>query len=335
MFSDRYNNFLKNLSEFKTEYINGNIVKKEFYQYELLSSILNYYENQFNEKEIDRLRSKYNSLFIFLPSNIPVEFIQFMLLIFSYDFKVFYKLPSRDNGFIKKFFDILKDEKIKAGFLEHKDSIKTAKNYDFIIGSGSVKLENVLKSLLKPYRFFGPKFSFAILKENSRRDMNNIIGDFLSFDTEGCLSTRYLFTFEDPDFINIKNSIEKLKLIYYPQKTFNRETFHYYNEINLYYSKRYILNKSEAVFEVDEIPEFFPQRTLFIKKIKKYEDIIKFLGDSIRSVQSITTKNGEKLEYFEKNSSVSIFLPYGKSQFPPINWSFEKGLNINNFFENK
>jgi hypothetical protein len=337
MFSDRYENFLNCLSIFKKSYINGDIIDKNFYQYELLSSILNYYEYEFNKyiKEIGKLRSKYKSLFIFLPSNIPVEFLQFILLIFSYDFKVFFKLPSREKSFIKKFFNILKDKKIVADFLEHDISIKKAKKYDFIIGSGSVKLGNILKNLNRSYRFFGPKFSFAVLKENNPKYIDNIISDYLSFDTEGCLSTRFLFSFEQLDFNYIKNSVKNLKKLYYPQKTFNKNVFYYYNEINRYYSKKHILTETEAVFEVKDKPVFFPQRTLFIKQIKKYEDIIEFLGNSIYSVQSITTETGKNIKYLEENSSASIFLPFGKSQFPPIEWMFEKGLNINNFFKNK
>ncbi len=330
---NRYERFLKTLSVFGKKQMKGEIIDKSIYQFKLLSSILKYYETELGKIHPKKLKSKYKSVFIFLPSNIPIEFLQFMFLIYSYDLEIFFKLPSRDSGFIKSFFNLLNDNKIKAGYLTHEESIKKGKKYDFIIGSGSTELETVLKNLNRPYRFFGPKFSFAILEDKNEENIDNIIKDFLSFDTEGCLSTRFVFTVEDIGLDTIRDSIKRNKTDFYPQKSFKKEVFDYYNQINLFYSNESFIGECEAVFKIERMPEYFPQRTLFIKKVKNYDDILDFLEDSANSVQSITTAHGRNIDTFIKNSSVSIFLPFGKSQFPPVSWLFERGLNINNFFQ--
>ena len=67
-------------------------------------------------------------------------------------------------------------------------------------------------------------------------------------------------------------------------------------------------------------------------EVKGPEQVLEFLGERANSVQAVTTPSGRKEEAFEKTSA-SLFLPCGRSQFPPLGWMFEKGLSVENFFQ--
>jgi len=332
MFLDKHK-YIKSLDKFRKQYIKGNIVSTKKYQKSILSSILKYMITDLKKTPLPKLKTEFKDIFIFLPSNIPLTAFQLMPLIISYDLNAYFKLPSRDESFFPSFLDILNSKKITAKYLTHSQSIKTAKKFDFIIGAGKSKLFDILKSIGKPFKFFGPKFSVAILKKFQENDTKKIIKDFLSFDTEGCLSVRFLFTFERLDFKYLNSIIKKQSIEYHPQESFNPFAYEYYNNINIFYSNKSIKNKSEAIFSVNNLPEFYPQRTLFIKTVSSYEEIINFLSEANDSVQGIINKKGKPIQKLNENTSVSIFLSFGKSQFPPVDWLFEKNLNIKNFFK--
>ncbi len=323
---------LKALKLFRQRYEEGKIVSSKKYQKKLVLESIEHFIKETKNYEVKELVSSYKKIFIILPANVPTEFFEFIPILLSYNAFFFFKLPKRNRIFIKSFFEILNFNNIKAEYLSHKKTLKEAKNFDFIIGSGSSGLEDFLKYLNKPYRYFGPKFSFAIMEKFSEKDLKSVVKDFLSFDTEGCLSVRFLFTKFDLDLKFLKEMIESIRKELYPQKDFDPYLFDYYNAVNHYYSKEGLILKREAVFKVNEFPKYFPQRTLFVKKYEKETEIIDFLEEAKNSVQAILNKDGSESDFFIKNTSVSLFLPSGRAQFPPLGWLFERGLKLDNFF---
>ncbi len=335
MSSNKKEKIIKALKLFKQKYEKGEIVSSKKYQKRLVLESIEHFIKETEKYEAKELVSPYKKIFIILPANVPTEFFEFIPILLSYNAFFFFKLPKRNRVFIKSFFEILNFNNIKAEYLSHKKTLKEAKNFDFIIGSGSSGLEDSLKDLRKPYRFFGPKFSFAIMKNFSEKDLKSVLKDFLSFDTEGCLSARFLFTKFDLDLKLIKKIIRNIRKELYPQKDFDPYLFDYYNAINLYYSKDSLILKREAIFKVNEFPKYFPPRTLFVKRYEKEIEIIDFLIGAKNSVQAILNKDGSKSDFFIKNTSVSLFLPFRRAQFPPFGWFFERELKLEDFFQFK
>ncbi len=331
MFSDK-DKFLKAIEIFKEKYEKGEIISEKKYQKNLIIKSLIHFKSETEKLKLKKLSSHYKKIFIILPANVPTEFLEFIPIFLSYNSEFFIKLPLRNRFFVKKFFDILDLKNIKAEYLSHRETLKKIQDYDFIVASGSSELENIIHFSRKPYKFFGPKFTFAILERFSEENIERILEDFLSFDTEGCLSVRFIFTKFNISKKFLLKTLKKLRREYYPQRDFNKKLFQYYNAINMYYTKDYIITKTEAIMEVEKMPLYFPQRTLFIHKFKDYDEIINFLGIAKNSVQGIANEKGEKIKFFEDNTSVSIFFKYGNSQFPPLGWFFERGTTLLNFF---
>ncbi len=332
---DKKSRILTSLEFFEKEFREGRIVSERKYQRKLIIESLKYFKEEIKKLKVKKYTTEYKSVFIILPANVATEFLEFIPLIISYDIDFFLKLPKRNRKFIGRFFDLLSLENVKAEYLSHEETIKRAKKFDFIVASGSSDLENILKEIGKPYQFFGPKFSFALMENYNKKDIKNILKDFLSYDTEGCLSVRFLFIKTDLMLEDLNSLIDETSRDFYPQIDFDEKLFEYYNLVNLYYSQEYLLRKKEAIIKVNEFPLYFPQRTLFVFKYNSFTEIIDFLKESRNSVQAIITKDGKEIDFFKKNTSVSLFLPYGKAQFPPLGWFFERKLNVSNFFNHK
>ncbi len=335
MSSDKKNRILTTLEFFEREFMEGKIVSERKYQKKLIIESFKHFKEEIKRLNVKKHVTEHKSVFIILPANVPTEFLEFIPLIISYDMDFFFKLPKRNRKFTGRFFELLSLDNVKAEYLNHEETIKRAKSFDYIVASGSSDLENILKKTGKPYRFFGPKFSFAIMENHNREDMKKVLKDFLSFDTEGCLSVRFLFTRSDLIFEDLKILTEEISRDFYPQIDFDEKLFEYYNRINIYYSQEFLLRKREAIIKINEFPLYFPQRTLFIFKYDSFAEIIDFLQESRNSVQAIITKAGKEIDFFKKKTSVSLFLPYGKAQFPPLGWFFERRLNVSNFFNHK
>ena len=323
----------KALKELIKQLEKGNRISEKEYQRKLFKDVLTYTAKGLEEIRVPILSAPYKRVFVILPSNVPHIGIQLLPLLEAYRLEVFFKLPSREKLFMKNFLQLLRWEKFEADYLSYGETLKKIREYDFVVAFGSSAVERFLKAAGKPYRFFGPKFSFAFAERLSSGDLYGIMADFLSFDTEGCLSTRFLFVKEEPELGMLEESLEKAAALYPPQNTFDVDLFYYYSRVNLYFSKKHLISDSEAVFFVERMPEYFPPRTLFLVKIDSMEDVVEFLGDAVESVQAITTSDGKAIPFFESKTSVSLFLKFGRSQFPPIFWLFEKGVTLENFFE--
>ncbi len=307
----------------------GRVRFQKEYQKELLREVLLFTAQQLENFTVPSLNCPYRRVFVLLPSNVPHIALQLLPLIASYRLETFFKLPSGERLFMKEFLRLLDEPSLQAGYLDREETARAAAGYDFLIGFGSSQLEEFLKNTGKPFRFFGPRFSFAYLQEGE--ELGPALEDGLSFDTEGCLSTRFIFVKGKVDMEHLYTLLQKAASKLPPQSSFNFELFDYYNRVNLYYADEYALTADAAVIKVRDFPEFFPPRTLFIVEVKGPEQVLEFLGERANSVQAVTTPSGRKEGAFEKTSA-SLFLPCGRSQFPPLGWMFEKGLSVENFF---
>ncbi len=325
--------FIKNFQKLISNiYKNRNLIEKE-YNYSLVKKIVEKYYESFKRLKLRRKKNIFNKILVILPKNVPVVPLQLSPIIFSYpDSHFFFKLPKKrwktSALIIKTLFNI---EYVDYSPLSHKETEKLLKEFDFIVASGSNELIPILKSSSKPYRFFGPKFTVGFLSESkNEKILKNAFYDFLSFDTEGCLSLRFLFLKDY--YTKIFHSIlEEVSNTLKPQKFFNKELYNYYTKAYLVFNEG-IYTKNSSIIDTKTFPSKFPQRVLFVVKIKKREDVYKFLKPKINSIQGFLYDNEKDFNYFSKIFKNQIFLQFGNSQFPPAGWLFEKNLSIDNFF---
>ncbi len=310
---------------------NKNIVKNE-YNFNLIIKIVENFTKSFKTIRIQNLKTEYKKILILLPKNIPVIPLQLFPLRIAYgDSEFFFKLPKKRFKTEELIINHLygKDRVLKG--LTHKKLSSIVKNFDFIIAFGSLNLFSALNLWGKPFKFFGPKFSVGYIENlNEPSTSERIAEDFLSFDTEGCLSLRLLFVKKLNEEILKKSLIKKAKEIP-PQKYFNKELFYYYSNV-LMIKERGKIFKNFSYFLTSSFPEYFPQRTLFIVKIERKNDLVDFLSDKINSVQGFLYDSEEDYNFFKDKFKNSIFLKFGNSQFPETGWFFDKRSSLENFF---
>ncbi len=303
----------------------GEEVSDRGYQKKLLKEILLYTASELEKLKMDRFKGP-QKVFVFLPENVPVIPFQLLTLIETYSLEVLFKAPSSE----RLFYEILSKEMgLNFIWTDHEIALKKAKEFDFIIGFGEEGLGKILKNLGKPYRFFGPKFSIGVINGKNQDELNKVLLDSLSFDGEACLSPVFLFL-RDIELEVLWEMMGEASRKRPPQKSFNKYALQYAASFLLYYSKDFKINKDRALFLVDKFPKFIPQRTIFVVKANTQEEILNFLGDKAQKVQGIITMKRPELLFSE--TSVSIVLPPGSSQFPSLTWFFRRGITMENFF---
>lgn len=299
----------------------GKRISDRGYQENLLVEILLHLATQLEALEVTHRHGPEN-VFVFLPENVPVIPFQLVPLIASYRLKVVFKAPSSERTFYK----ILGEKTgLKFLWISHKEALDMAKDSDFVIGFGGQGLGKALSALDVPHRFFGPKFSLAIVEE---KDLYSVMLDALSFDGEACLSPLFVFM-EEPNFESAWKLLEKAATERLPQLSFNREVFEYATSFLSYYSDSFRIGENFALIQIGQFPHFIPQRTVFLVKGGEKE-ALKFLGEKADLVQAIITHK-RPLELLEKTAA-SLVLPPGRAQFPPLTWAFQKGVTLANFF---
>lgn len=299
----------------------GKKISDRGYQGKLLMEVLLHLVAQLETFETT-LRHGPENVFVFLPENVPVIPFQLVPLIATYRLKVVFKAPSSE----KTFYKILGEKTgLKFLWISHREALDMANKADFVIGFGGGELGRVLKSLNVPHRFFGPKFSLAIVKE---RDLHSVMLDALSFDGEACLAPLFVFM-DEPNFELAWKALEKAATERLPQLSFNKEVFEYATSFLSYYSNFFRIGENFALFYTEKFPYFIPQRTVFLLKGGERE-ALKFLGERADLVQAIITHS--RPQKLLERTTASLVLPPGRSQFPPLTWAFQKGVTLANFF---
>lgn len=325
MFSDE---LLKKASRAATEIARlidrGERVSDRGYQREVLKEILLHISLELSKFVPEKLHGPKRVL-VFLPENVPIIPFQLLPIIVSYDLDIVFKAPASENLFYK----ILGEKTgLKFIWLSHCDAIEMAEKFDFILGFGGEELGEALKTVGKPYRFFGPRFSIGI--SENLHELSLLFEDALSFDGEACLAPIFIFT-ENFDFEVLWHELKNAAKFRPSQETFNKYVFEYATSFLVYYSENWRISENIALFQVKEFPKFVPQRTVFIINKTDEKEILNFLRDKKDIIQAIITT--KEVPLLMEKTSASITLPPGKSQLPPLTWFFQKGLNLHNFFE--
>lgn len=274
----------------------------------------------------------FHRVLVLLPSNVPMVLFQMAPLLLSYPNVTFtFKLSSGERELIPRFLGLWRDSRMEVLLSDRERTRDLAGGYDFLVGFGSSELEPFLRESGKPYRFFGPRFSLALLPEPDEDQLRGLFKDVLAFDTQGCLCPRFLFT-GDPSKLPLSRLWEEACRRRPPQKGYDPLLFRYSRAVLLLEGKGDWSCHDGGLFQVERIPSLFPPRTLFLVSETDPERVLTFLGESVSSVQGIVTPQGESHPLLGKETSASLFSPPGGAQHPPSGWLFERGVTLENFF---
>lgn len=306
------------------------------YLKDLLFHTANNYDKLKNDIQ-DISEVSYRTLFVILPGNVPMVFFEVLPLSIIFNIKTFFKYPEVEKRLYDKFLMFLSINypKIKEyyhGFyLPHNEVEKKIKDFDFVFFFGSEKLIPLIKKVKKPFRFFGPGFSIGIAFCEITKDF---IKDVLYFDQKGCLSMKFLFYTNDDIKHRVIDIFKLLSPTIPPTSLFSEDKFTY--TLLFLSSSTDILFKNQNAAILETKDEIFtdmplPDRTLILKKIKKEEDVLRFLNQKIKYLQSIATDAPEKLNILRRIPS--FITHFGGLQYQPYNFLFKKGVNLKNIFE--
>ena len=283
------------------------------------------------------LKMPYKTLYAMLPGNVPMVFFEVLPLSIIYNIKTFFKYPRVEKTLYAKFLQYLSlnyprlKTYYKGAYLPHNEAEKRISRFDFVFFFGSEKLIPLLKRTKTPFRFFGPGFSIGIALQDVYEDF---IKDVLYFDQRGCLSMKFLFYTNDTIKQHVIDITKKHADRIPTTSIFSQDRFTYrilfassYMDVLLKHKNTAILETKDDVFR--DIP--LPDRTLILKKIKREEDIIRFLGKKIANLQAIATDNSTKLRLLKEKASFITY--FGRLQFEPYNFFFKKGVTLKNIFQ--
>ncbi len=300
----------------------GKEVSDRGYQRDLLRDVLLYLGENFSRMEVPRLKGPPRVLTV-LPANVPVIPFQMAPLMEAYNLEVVFKIPSSERRFYRILQGLTGFKFVEMG---HSETLKAAREFDFVVGFGGRALGEALDKLKIPHRFFGPRFSIGVVGEEG---LFPLLADALSFDGEACLAPVILFL-QEINWEEVEEGMVRASSMRPPQRSFNRYSFEYYREFLVYYSQGAKLWPSQAVFHVKEFPMIIPQRSLFLVRARTQEEILDFLGERAREVQALISSRD--LSLLTDETSASLQLQPLRSQFPPPGWFFQRGLTLENFF---
>ncbi len=299
----------------------GRPVSSKGYQENVLKDILLYLSRQLLEFEPPHLSGPRRVL-VLLPANVPLIPFQMGPLLDAYGLEAVFKRPLAEEFFYRLLGEF---SGLKFVFFPHNELSRFAREFDFVVGFGAKGLGQVLSKLGVPFRFFGPRFSIGIVKD----DPYPFFLDALSFDGEGCLSPVILFA----EKWELKRACEIFKKAAGerpPQGSFNRFSFEYYTKYLTYYAEDFCLLSHEALFLVKEFPPLIPARTVLLKEAPGPEEVLNFLGERKEYIQAVISPSEERL--LLQRTSASLSLPPSRAHYPPLGWFFEKGVNLATFF---
>jgi len=323
----------KSVQEFARRVKNGEHVGEIEYQRELLYRILMHTANVYKRFPFPEKTGEVNSLYVFVPGNVPIVPLQVLPVSIVYGLKTFFKLPHNERLFFHTFRKLLGDQFnfIEGDYLPHDEALKKAQEYDFVLIFGGRRAYKIAERINKPSRVFGPRFSIGYINtsELDEQIAQKIAFDNLAFDTAGCLSLRFLFVRGRIDLNILKPGFEYMSSTLKPQSNFDRDIFEYGASVIIMDLVGYIQGEDWIVAKVTGIPEFWPPRTLFVIEIDSPEDALAILGNLKYNLQGTALDNVEFKKYFE-DTSASYFSKFGELQFPEPGWMFEKGVDINN-----
>ncbi|MEO0258323.1 MAG: acyl-CoA reductase [candidate division WOR-3 bacterium] len=330
---DKYRSFLL---ELKKLYLNGKIQSDIVYQERLLGALIDHYITclDYYLSLIPEMKGP-EKVFVILPGNVPIVIFQLLPgFIVSGVKEVYFKQPfierSLYNQVIPLANSFLKPHmNLRTSYLSHEESLSVLKNYDFVVGYGGSLLGDFLNFTGKPYRFFGPKLSIGILKGAPTEDvLKRIAFDNLAFDTRGCLSLRYLFTFDPIHIEEIFSAMEVVSKELPPQNNFDYSIAEYEVLKSSWKGERVVKGENFFIVYSDGVLEISAPRTLNIVRVESYKELESQLLKIKDYIQGIAT-NGIYPEF----TSASYYALFGKLQFTPCNWCFEKGVTWENFWE--
>jgi len=330
---DSYREGLKGFAE---DYAKGLVKSDVIYQKKFLEEILAHSISciDFFKKVEDEIRGP-RRVFVILPGNVPVTIFQILpILLISGVEEVFFKYPRVEKTFYQELlthlnFALKGSISLRGEYLSHSETLEALKEWDFVIAYGGEELVGVLNSLNKPARIFGPKFSIGILEEKPEKEIfQGIARDNLSFDTRGCLSLRFLFTFQELDFEGLMEEMEKVGRELPPQSNFNLDATSYEVESLALDAVRVYRGHNFFVIYTDKLLGISASRVLVVIKVNSKEHLKDLIWDYRDKIQGVAS-----LDYFPDFTSASFFAKFGQLQFPPCGWFFEKGVDLKNFWE--
>lgn len=328
--------YLKALKEFFQDYSAGKIPSDVKYQDVLISNIL---QGCIKCVENFKIRSSCvvgpEKVFVILPGNVPVVIFQiFPILLIRGVREVFFKFPLRERSFPGSFLSYvtrnLKNEmEVGGAYLTHEESFRKITGYDFVIAFGGGEFQRALTEVSKPYRFFGPKFSFGVLwNQPDGVTLEKIAFDVLSFDTRGCLSMRYLFTSQKLDEELLLHAFSKVSKLLPPESDFDIEIAEYEVLKNSLDAVRILKGRDFFILLSNRLIEISSLRTLVIVNIDNAEELDSLISPYRNNIQGIASDG-----YYPEFTSASHIAVFGNLQFPPCGWYFEKGVTLDNFLE--
>ncbi|MDI6851576.1 MAG: acyl-CoA reductase [bacterium] len=324
------------LSDFLERFKVGKIKSDVQYQQNLLVSLIEHYLLclDFYEK-LENYPSGPKNVFVFLPGNVPVIPFQLLpFLLISGVREVFFKYPRRESSFYVNLSQVLNSYlgnflRMEGGYLEHSIAFERAKNYRFVIGFGGESLQKVFEALEMPGRFFGPKFSVGILQGKGDKGVfERVAWDNLAFDTKGCLSLRVLFTFNKRLRDELWHVVEEVAKILPPESDFHFDESEYEVYKNFKFFDEIRRGNNFFVVFSKNFVELSAPRTLQVVEVSSIGEIEEFIRRYNLYLQGIASDSP-----FLFQSDASIISEFGKLQFTPCNWFFEKGVNYRNFWE--
>ncbi len=299
----------------------GRPVSSKGYQGNVLKDILLYLSSHLSKFDAPRLSGPRRVL-VLLPANVPLIPFQMGPLLDAYGLEAVFKRPLTEDLFYRLLGEF---SGMKFVFFPHNELSSFAREFDFVVGFGGHGLGQTLAGLGVPFRFFGPRFSIGIVKD----DPYPFFLDALSFDGEGCLSPVVLFA-EKWELEKACQAFKKAAGERPPQESFNRFSFEYYVKFLSYYARDFCLLSHEALFLVKEFPPLIPARTVLLREAPDPEEVLDFLGERREYIQAVISRSKEK--FLLQNTSASLRLPPSRAHYPPLGWFFEKGVNLSNFF---
>lgn len=330
---DKYRSFLL---EFRERWLKGEIRSDIIYQENLMGALLDHYIACLDFYY--PLALKINGpkkVFVILPGNVPVTIFQLIPgLIISGVEEVFFKQPSIEKSFYNQVIPLANIflrpyMTLSTAYLTHEESLALLKNYDFVIGYGGAALGDFLNFMGKPYRFFGPKLSIGILKGVPTGDiLKGIAFDNLAFDTRGCLSLRYLFTFEPIEIKDILNIMELVSVELPPQSNFDYSIAEYEVLKSSFMAEEVLKGRNFFVVYSKNVLEISAPRTLNIVRVDSQKELESQIFNIKDYIQGIAVK-----DVYPEFVSASYFAVFGKLQFTPCDWCFEEGVKWENFWE--
>uniref|UniRef100_A0A7V3ZXW6 Acyl-CoA reductase n=1 Tax=candidate division WOR-3 bacterium TaxID=2052148 RepID=A0A7V3ZXW6_UNCW3 len=324
------------LSDFLERLKVGKIKSDVQYQQNLLVSLIEHYILCLDfYKRLEDFPSGPEKVFVFLPGNVPVIPFQLLpFLLISGVKEVFFKYPRREGSFYASLFQVLNSYlgdslKMEGGYLEHTIAFERAKNYCFVIGFGGESLQKVFEAYEIPSKFFGSKFSIGILQGKADKEvLERVAWDNLAFDTKGCLSLRVLFSFDRHMRNELWQAVEKVSKILPPESDFRFDESEYEVYKNFQFFEEIKKGSNYFIVFSKNFVELSAPRTLQIVEVSSIGEIEEFISRYNLYLQGIAS-DGPIL--FQSNAS--IITDFGKLQFTPCNWYFEKGVNYKNFWE--